>query len=114
MDGQRYFDSELYRILGKIMATICANKDCKEPQPVMRARWVEGVGWLCLKCAPRMTLPNIPGTLFPYVSFGISDSPGGVKVKSLRHLRQLEAKHGVQSVAFNQDSPNWDIPPRGR
>ena len=94
------------------MATICANKDCTEPQPVMRARFVEGVGWLCMQCAPRVRLRNVPGSMFPYMAFGIGDGPKQVKVNSLRHLRQLEAKFGVQSIAFNQNESNFGDPPR--
>jgi hypothetical protein len=96
------------------MPTICANPDCKEPQPVMRARWVPEVGWLCLKCAPAQTLKNVSGAMFPYMTFGIGDGPKQVQVQSLRHLRKLEAKFGVQSVAFNQNENNFQDAPRRR
>lgn len=92
--------------------TICANKKCG--QEVTRARFVEGIGWLCLDCAPHLSLPNVSGAMFPYTTFAIADGPGNVEVKSLRHLRQLERKYGVQSVAFNQDSKNWDPPQQRR
>jgi hypothetical protein len=94
------------------MATVCSNSKCPEPQPVMRARWVEGEGWFCLKCAPAQKLSNVPGAMFPYVAFGIGNSAKPVKVQSLRHLRKLEAKHGVQSVAFNQNSNNFEDAPQ--
>jgi hypothetical protein len=88
--------------------TICAG--CKEK--VMRAKWVEGQGWFCLKCAPRG--PIQPGSVFPFTTFGIGDKPGNIEVQSLRHLRKLEAQFGVNSVAFNQDEKNFGDAPRGR
>lgn len=90
--------------------TICANKKCKEE--VTRARFVEGIGWLCMKCAPRYKVQF--SNVFPFKAFGIGSKPGLVEVKSLRHLRQLERDNGVQSVAFNQDEKNFGDAPRGR
>jgi hypothetical protein len=97
-----------------MIPTICSNPDCKEPQPVMRARWIPEVGWLCLKCAPPQASPNVPGSIFPYMTFGVGNDVKPVQVQSLRHLRKLEAKHGVQSVAFNQNEKNFGDAPRGR
>src|SRR5438132_405940 len=93
------------------MATIC--KGCNEE--VYRARWVESDGWYCLDCSqgPKL-VANVPGNLFPYYSSNIGDHPYPMKVKSLRHLRKLEAIHGVQSVAWNYDQRNWGNPPRGK
>jgi hypothetical protein len=89
--------------------TIC--KGCGEE--VTRARFVEEQGWFCIrKCAPKGKI--LPGQVFPFTTFGIGDKPGNVEVKSMRHLRQLEAKYGVQSVAFNQDQKNFRDAPRGR
>jgi hypothetical protein len=96
------------------MATVCANPECKEPQPVMKARWIPEIGWMCLKCAPPQSVLNVSGSMFPYTAFGIGNGPKPVVVQSLRHLRKLEAKHGVQSVAFNQNSQNFQDAPRGR
>lgn len=90
--------------------TICANKKCR--REVTRARFVEGIGWLCLDCAPRVQVQH--SNVFPYTTFGIGNVPGNVEVQSLRHLRKLEAQHGVQSVAFNQDEKNFQDAPRGR
>ena len=90
--------------------TICANEKCK--REVTRAKWVEGIGWLCMDCAPRAQVQRT--NVFPFVTFGIDDKPGNVEVQSLRHLRKLEAQFGVQSVAFNQDSKNFEDVPRGR
>lgn len=88
--------------------TIC--EECKEE--VTRARWIEGKGWFCLRCAPQVKI--IASPVFPFTTSGILGKAGEVEVKSMRHLRQLERENGIQSVAFNQDSPNWDCPPRGR
>lgn len=90
--------------------TVCANKKCK--RKVMRAKWVEGVGWLCFDCAPRAQIQR--SNVFPYTTFGIGDRPGNIEVQSMRHLRKLEKQYGVQSVAFNQDSKNFGDAPRGR
>jgi len=90
--------------------TICANPKCN--REVTRARFVEGIGWLCLECAPRVEIQR--KNVFPFVTFGIAGKPGNVEVQSLRHLRKLEAEHGVQSVAFNQDSKNFGDAPRRR
>lgn len=92
--------------------TICANEECGKE--VQRAKYVDGIGWLCWDCAPRVRMDSVPGRMFPHVAFGIDNKPGGIKVQSLRHLRRLEAKYGVQSVAFNQDEKNFQDAPRGR
>ena len=65
--------------------TICANEKCK--REVTRAKWVEGIGWLCMDCAPRAHVQRT--NVFPFVTFGIGDKPGNVEVQSLRHLRKL-------------------------
>jgi hypothetical protein len=89
--------------------TICAG--CKEE--VTSARFVEGQGWFCIrKCAPKGKIQ--PGSVFPFTTSGIGDKPGNIEVKSMRHLRQLERQYGVQSVAFNVESKNWNDAPRGR
>jgi hypothetical protein len=83
---------------------------------VFRARLLEETKeWVCKECDPggRGT-PNIQGSVFPFTTMHIAGSTQKVRVQSLRHLRQLEAKHGVQSVAFNVDSKNWGDAPRGR
>ena len=93
------------------MATIC--KGCNEQ--VYRARWVEDDGWYCLDCsdAPR-PMTKVPGSFFPLTSWNLSDYPEPIKVQSLRHLRKLEAKYGVNSFAFNVDQKSWGEIPRGK
>jgi len=70
--------------------------------------------WFCSYCYhPGPGTANVPGSMFPFTTMHIAGHPQPVQVQSLAHLRRLEAQHGVQSVAFNQDSNNWD-PPRGK
>ena len=89
--------------------TICSG--CKEE--VTRARFIDGQGWFCIrKCAPKGKV--LPGSVFPFTTSNIGGGPGKIEVQSLRHLRRLEAQHGVQSVAFNQDQKNFEDAPRGR
>lgn len=84
-------------------------KQCGEE--TRRYRVVPGVGDFCLKnCAPsdekRMKL-----TTFPFTTTNLGGHPGeSVTVNSLAHLRRLEAKNGVSSVAYNQNERNWDPP----
>jgi hypothetical protein len=92
--------------------TICANPKCAHE--VSRAKFVEGIGWLCLDCAPRVRIDAVPGKMFPYTTFSVADKPGGIQVNSLRHLRKLERQYGVQSVAFNMNENSFQDAPRGR
>jgi len=82
---------------------------------VFRARFDAGATgkWLCKDCDPGPR-PDKPvfGVNFPYVTQNLGDSPHPIKVESLRHLRKLEAKYGVENVAYNWDSQNWNDPPR--
>ena len=43
---------------------------------------------------------------FPFSTMHLSDDPnsGPVTVESMRHLRRLEAQHGVVSDVYNNDS----------
>lgn len=86
---------------------------CKEE--VFRGRFnFELKQWLCKNCDPRDSqIANLPGSIFPFYTTNLGDRKT-IKVQSLRHLRRLESQHGVQSVAFNVNSNNFDIPPRGR
>jgi len=80
---------------------------------VYRARWVEADKWLCRRCDPGMDVSsNVPGALFPFTTTNFDGKK--VEVQSLRHLRKLESKYGMQSVAFNTNSNNFDLPPRER
>lgn len=84
---------------------------------VTRARFVPALKeWLCRECDPGVEfVPNVPGSMFPYMTAHIGKDPNKpIKVQSLRHLRKLESQHGVHSVAFNQDSHNFDSPPRAK
>jgi hypothetical protein len=68
---------------------------------MMRYKIVPGAGDFCYNCAPRAK--RDPKSTFPFVTTNISGK--SIEVQSLRHLRQLEAQHGVQSFAYNQDHP---------
>lgn len=79
---------------------------------VFRARWVADK-WFCKRCDPGMDVnSNVPGSLFPFTTKNFDGHK--TEVQSLRHLRKLEAQHGMHSVAFNTNSKNFDLPPRGR
>jgi hypothetical protein len=82
---------------------------------VMRSMFHEGK-WYCKQCQPALSIiRGVSGSMFPYVTTNIGPDPSKpIVVKSLRHLRQLESKFGVASVAFNQDSNHFADPPRGR
>lgn len=86
---------------------------CEEcEKEVFRGHFDQGTKkWLCGDCCitPR-GIDNVPGVVFPLTTMNINGEK--VKVQSLRHLRKLEAKHGVHSVAFNTDSKNWSDPPQ--
>lgn len=93
------------------MECFCENPECKwsKEQRGGKFTFVEGK-WYCEECAPLMKMPEYHGdSLFAMSSMHISDNPnqGAVRVNSLHHLRKLEAKHGVQSVAANMDQKNW-------
>ena len=76
---------------------------------VTRARFLEETKeWVCKPCDPGVEkVAMVSGGLFPFTTMNIAGHPQKIRVQSLRHLRKLEAQHGVQSVAFNQDSKNW-------
>lgn len=92
--------------------TICC--ECKKK--VMNARWTGNPSeWVCLECAPILDMrKNVSGVMFPFVTMHLNpEKPEAIQVQSLRHLRQLENKYGVQSHAFNMDERHSE-PPRGR
>jgi hypothetical protein len=82
----------------------------------LRSRFlVEEKKWVCKGCDPGVGgTPNVSGSIFPFVTTHVAGKMQKIQVQSLRHLRKLEAQHGVQSVAFNVDSKNWGDAPRGR
>jgi hypothetical protein len=82
-------------------------------EEVYRARLV-GEKWLCKRCDPGPARDaSVSGSMFPFTTTHMSQDPSKpVVVQSLRHLRKLERQHGVQSVAFNQNSNNFDPPRR--
>lgn len=90
------------------MSEICSS--CKEE--VMTAsiqfdpKTHERTVTLCKRCKSGRSV-NL--SVFPFMVPGLG-SPEAVEVTSLRHLRQLERKHGVENVAFNQNSNNWGPP----
>jgi hypothetical protein len=88
---------------------------CKKE--VYRARCIIEKGeWLCKYCDPGQEKTVIvSGAMFPFTTTNIGTDPSQpITVQSLRHLRQLENSHNVQSIAFNYDSKHFDCPPRGR
>lgn len=87
---------------------------CKEE--VHRARNVAPDKWACKNCDPgTYGTVNITGSTFPFTTTNLTKDPNKpVVVQSLRHLRQLEAQHGVHSIAYNYNERNFDSPPRGR
>jgi len=74
--------------------------ECKKT--VGRMRFVSDGVWLCADCAPALTQHKTvnPG-IFPFVTTNLRSDGRPVEVKSLRELRKLENRHGVQSGAFN-------------
>lgn len=61
------------------------------------------------KCA-RNHVQASAKNLWDFETMNISADPnqGPIKVKSLRHLRQLEREHGVVSVVANMEEKNWE------
>jgi hypothetical protein len=72
-------------------------------QTVGRLRFTESGEWLCYNCAPYTAKPiqNANPGHFPFVTRNMHPEGKAVEVKSLRHLRRLENKFGVQSGAWN-------------
>jgi hypothetical protein len=70
---------------------------------VSRLRNIGKDEWRCNDCKPDMSKPIkvTERKHFPFVTSNIRGDGRPVEVKSLRHLRQLENKHGVQSSAWN-------------
>lgn len=67
---------------------------------MMKYRIIPGKGNFCSHCSK---LTFLAKSTFPFTTSNISGQP--VEVQSLRHLRQLEAAHGVQSFVYNFDRP---------
>jgi hypothetical protein len=79
---------------------------------VYRAKFIDPK-WFCKECAPSAGYVNVPGAMFPFTTSNLSKDPTRpITVNSLRHLRKLEAKYGVQSVGFNMNSNHFEIPLR--
>lgn len=58
--------------------------------------------WLCPECSPEARpIQNADPGHFPFVTTHMHPQGKAVEVKSLRHLRKLENKFGVQSEAWN-------------
>jgi hypothetical protein len=69
---------------------------------VGRLRFVSEGVWLCADCAPTLTQhKTVNPQHFPFTTTNLRGDGKPVEVKSLRHLRQLESRHGVQSGAWN-------------
>lgn len=60
----------------------------------------------CVRKCQREGLRDSAKTTFPFTTNHLDGKP--TEVQSLRHLRKLEAAHGVQSAAYNMDSQNLD------
>jgi hypothetical protein len=76
---------------------------------IYRARFVTQLKkWLCGDCDPGVSIEtNVSGSMFPFTTSNIGKDPNHpIEVQSLRHLRKLEAQHGVQSVAWNMNEKN--------
>lgn len=82
---------------------------CK--RDVVKLVLLEGT-WGCLDCQRPQAVLAVSGAMFPFTTRHLGGDGKPVEVRSLRHLRQLEARHGVHSVAFNQDSRNFGAAPR--
>jgi hypothetical protein len=67
---------------------------------VMTSRFIPGKGWFCKRCHP-IVVDGV--STFPFITRNISGEP--IEVQSLRHLRKLEAEHGVNSFVYNYDRP---------
>jgi hypothetical protein len=87
----------------KTICKIC-NKGNEEGNVGFRYR-VQTDDYVHIECQRVPERVEQKGT-FPFTTTHF-DANKPVTVQSLRHLRQLENKHGVQSVAYNQNSSNW-------
>lgn len=64
----------------------------------------------CREC-PTLTRLIRKVSTFPYtLPFGLGGGETSVTVNSLRHLRQLERRHGVACQAYNDDESHWGGP----
>jgi hypothetical protein len=78
-------------------------------------RMIEPGKYACKDCDPGSGTSTVSLSTFPFTTTNLTKDPNKpVVVESMRHLRQLERQHGVQSVAYNMDARDFDIPPRGR
>lgn len=91
----------------------CANEECRWNKRHKGGRFVFFAGKpYCEECANLHYTLNDCRNLWEFETTHLGG--GKVQVKSLSHMRQLEKEHGVQSVAANWDSKNWDSPPQTR
>lgn len=59
--------------------------------------------WIHVKCTKKANVYHRK-PVFPYSTTNIGDpNDGPIVVENMRHLRQLERSHGVQSEVFNMD-----------
>lgn len=88
----------------------CSNETCPSHTVKSGGRFVlRGRRWLCQKC-DTLRFEGEPGkNLWEFETMNMGDNPnaGPVRVQSLRHLRQLEQRYGVHSVAANYESSKW-------
>lgn len=69
--------------------------------------WVGDDRYKCQQCRRGVANPNGARSTFPFTADHIVTGQK-IEVQSLRHLRKLEAQHGVQSTAYNMDSKNFE------
>jgi hypothetical protein len=67
-------------------------------------------GWVCDHCDKSPRTMDTAKSTFPFTTMNLGSNPnmGPITVNSMRHLRQLENQHGAHSVAYNNNSNNWD------
>lgn len=73
-------------------------------ETVGRVRFVGEIGrWVCGGCGPKevKAIKKADTGHFPFTTTNIRSDGKPVEVKSLRHLRKLENRHGIQSGAWN-------------
>lgn len=81
----------------------CSTEGCKTDGGIFHhvGPWDERGRYVCHNCyvSPPDRRVSTCISTFPFTTKMLTGTP--VEVKSLRHLRQLENRHGVQSDAYN-------------
>lgn len=90
---------------------LCSNPECEWSRSHKGGKFIwRGAEPFCEECLRPKAVMNEGENRWSFETMNMGSDPnaGPVKVQSLRHLRQLEAQHGVVSVAANMDHRNWD------